>query len=87
MKIPKAKSGMPEHKNGKKNIWTSIFFVRETMFEISIMESDATAVSIAAVFFYKSSYYNSYTWSKTSHLQLSKVILSGIYNRNLEAIN
>ena len=25
-KVPKAKSGMPEHKNGKKNIWTSIFF-------------------------------------------------------------
>ena len=31
-KIPKTKSGMPEHKNGKKNIWTSIFFVHETMF-------------------------------------------------------
>ena len=24
-KIPEAKSGMPEHKNGKKIMWTSIF--------------------------------------------------------------
>ena len=27
MKIPKAKSVIPEHKNGKRNIWTSIFFL------------------------------------------------------------
>ena len=58
---------MPEHKNGKKNIWTSIFFVYETMFYIIIMQSDTTVVSIAAVFFYKRSYYNSYTWLKTLH--------------------
>ena len=31
-KIPKAKSGMPEHKNGKNNITRSIFFFHETMF-------------------------------------------------------
>ena len=42
---------MPEHKNGKKNIWTST---------------------------------HGY---KTLHWQLSKVILSGMYNYNFEAIN
>ena len=29
--ILKSKSGIPEYKNGKKNIWTSIFFFHETM--------------------------------------------------------
>ena len=40
------------------------FFFHETMFEISIMQSDTTVVYIAIVFFKKNSYYNSYTWSK-----------------------
>ena len=31
-KISQAKSGTPEHKNGKKNIWTSTFFFHETTF-------------------------------------------------------
>ena len=37
--------------------------------------------------FLKSSYYNSYTWPKTVHLQLSEVIFSDMYNCNFEIIN
>ena len=55
-KIPKVKSGMPEHKNGKKNIWTSTFFFHGTMFLITIMQLDTTAVSMALVFFKKEAF-------------------------------
>ena len=63
------------------------FFFHETLFQITIMRSDDTVVSVAAVFFNSCSYYNSYTWSKTLHWQLNKVILSGMYNCNFEAMN
>ena len=49
------------------------------------MESDAAVVSIAALFFNSCSYFNSYTWSK--NVAIRKVILSGMYNCNFEAIN
>ena len=42
-------------------------------------------VFIAAVFF--NSYYNSYTWSKNITLTVKKVVLSGMYKCNFEAIN
>ena len=51
------------------------------------MQLDTTFVSIDADFFKKFSYYNSYTWAKTLHWQLSKVILLAMYNSNFEAIN
>ena len=86
-KIPKAKSGMSEHKNVKKNIWTSIIFFHETMFKITIMQSDTTVVSIAAIFFKKAAIIIATHGQKTLHWQLSKVILSGMYNCNFEAIN
>ena len=54
------------------------------------MKLDITVVSKAVVFFSKkktNSYYNSYTWPKTLHWYLSKVIPFGAYNCNFEAIN
>ena len=53
-KIPKAQNiniRMPEHKNGKKDIY--FFSVHETIIYISIMLLDNTVASIAAVFFKK----------------------------------
>ena len=52
------------------------------------MCSDVTAISIAAVFFLKkAAILITIHDQKTLHWQLSKVILSGIYNCNFEAIN
>ena len=51
------------------------------------MQSDTTVVSIAAVFFKKAAIVIAIHGQKTLHWQLSKVILSGMYNWNLEAIN
>ena len=76
---------MPEHKNGKKNIQTSIFFFHETSF--TIMQTDATAVSIPSVFFLKPAIIIATHGQKTIDWQLSKVILFCMYNCNFEAIN
>ena len=46
-KIPKSKSGMSEHKNGKKNIWRFIFLFHVLNHHHAL---DTTIVSIAAVF-------------------------------------
>ena len=51
------------------------------------MQSDNTVVSIAAVFFKKAATIIAIHGQKTLHWQLSKVILSGTYNCNFEAIN
>ena len=51
------------------------------------MQSDTTVVSIAAVFFKKAAIVIAIHGQKTLHWQLSKVILSGTYNCNFEAIN
>ena len=51
------------------------------------MPSDTTVVSIAAVFFKKAAIIIATHGQKTLHWQLSKVILSGMYNCNFEAIN
>ena len=51
------------------------------------MQSDTTVVSIAEVFFKKATVIIAIHDQKTLHWQLSKVILSGIYNCNFEAIN
>ena len=50
------------------------------------MQSDTTVVSIVAAFL-KSIYYNRYTWPKTLHWKLNKVIPFGMYKYNFEAIN
>ena len=52
-----------------------------------MMLSDATVVSIAAVFFKKAAIIIAIHGQKTLHLQLSKVILSGMHNCTFEAIN
>ena len=59
---------MREHKNGKNNIWRSIFSFHETV------------ASIAAVFFKKADVIIATHVQKTLLWQLSKVILSGMYN-------
>ena len=51
------------------------------------MQSDTTVNSIAAVFSKKSAIIIASYGQKTLHWQLSKVILSGMYNCNFEAIN
>ena len=51
------------------------------------MLSDTAVVSIAAVFFKKTAIVIAIHGQKTLHWQLSKVILSGMYNCNFEAIN
>ena len=51
------------------------------------MQSDTTFVSIAAAFFKKVIIVLAIHGQKTLHWQLSKVILSGIYNCNFKAIN
>ena len=40
------------------------FFFDETMFQITIMRSNTTVVSIESALFNICSYYSSYTWSK-----------------------
>ena len=59
---------MAEHKNGKKTYANLFLFFHEIMFQITIMQSDATVVSIVAIFFNSCSYYNSYTQSKNIKL-------------------
>ena len=51
------------------------------------MQSSTIIVSIAAVFFKKAAIIVALHVQKTLHRQLSKVILSGMYNCNFEAIN
>ena len=51
------------------------------------MQSDTTFVSIAAVFFKKAAIIIVTQGQQTLRWQLSKVILSGMYNCNFEAIN
>ena len=50
------------------------------------MQLDTTVVSIAAVFFKKAAIIIATHDQKALHWQLSKVILSGVYNCNFEAI-
>ena len=51
------------------------------------MQSDTPVVSMDAVFFKKAAIIITTHDQKTLHWQLSKVILSGMYNCNFEAIN
>ena len=51
------------------------------------MESDMTVFSIVAVFFKKAAIVIAIHGQKTLHWQLNKVILSGMYNCNFEAVN
>ena len=51
------------------------------------MQSDTTVVSIAAAFFKKAAIIIATNGQKTLHSQLSKLILSDMYNCNFEAIN
>ena len=51
------------------------------------MQSGTTVVSIAAVCFKKAAIIIAAHGQKTLLWQLSKVILSGMYNSNFEAIN
>ena len=51
------------------------------------MQSDTTVVSIAPVFLIDAAIIIAIHGQKTLHWQLSKVILSGIYNCNFETIN
>ena len=51
------------------------------------MQSDTTFVSIAAIFLKNAAIIIATHGRKTLHWQLSKVILSGMYNCNFEAIN
>ena len=50
------------------------------------MQSDTTVVSITAVFFKKAVIIIATHGHKTLHWQVSKVILSSMYNCNFEAI-
>ena len=63
-----------------------IFFFHEAMFQIIIMQSGTTIVSIAAIFFKKVAIIIATYGQKTLFLQLSKLILSGMYNYNFETI-
>ena len=71
---------------GRKAYEHRFFFFHDTMFEITIMQSDTTIVSIAAVFVKKAAIIKATHGQKTLHWQLSKVILSDIYNGSFEAI-
>ena len=51
------------------------------------MQSDTTVVSVAEVFFKKAVIIIAILGQKKLHWQLSKVILSGMYSCNFEAIN
>ena len=51
------------------------------------MQPDTTVVSIAAVFFKKAAIIIAIHGQKRLHWQLSKALLSNIYNCNFEAIN
>ena len=51
------------------------------------MQSDSTVVSIAVAFFKNAAIIIATYGQKTLHWQLSKVILSGMYNSNFDAIN
>ena len=51
------------------------------------MQSDTTVVSIAAVFLIAAAIILATYGKKILHWQLRKVILSGMYNCNFEAIN
>ena len=51
------------------------------------MQSDIIVVSIASVFFKNGAIIIATHGQKTLHWQLSKVILSVMYNSNFEAVN
>ena len=51
------------------------------------MQSNTTVVFVASVFFKKTAIIIATPGQKTLDWQLSKVILSGMYNCNFEAIN
>ena len=87
-KITKAKSGMPEHKNGKNNVWRSIFFSFMRLCSKSPSYNWVPQLFlIPAVFFKKSAIIIATNRQKTLIWKLNKVILFGMYNQNFEAIN
>ena len=51
-----------------------LFFFSETMFKITIMPSDTTVVSIAAVFFKKAAIIIATHGQKSLHWQLSRYV-------------
>ena len=65
----------------------NIFFILMRLCSKSPSCNRIPAVSIAAVFFKNAAIIIATHDQKTLHRQLSKVILSGMYNCNLEAIN
>ena len=72
---------MREHKNGKNNIWRSIFFLSWDYVLNQHHECNRIpVVSIAAIFFKKAAIIIATHGQKTLLWQLSKVILSGMYN-------
>ena len=79
---------MPEQKNGKKNIWPSfLFYFMRLGFKSPSCNVDTTVFSIIVVFFKKTAIMIATHGQKTLHWQLNKVLLSGMYNCNFEAIN
>ena len=78
---------MPEHKTGKKNRWTSIFFLLWDYVLHHHLAIRYHIESIAAVFFKEAAVIIAIHGQKTLHWQLGKVILSGMYNYNFEAEN
>ena len=74
-------------KLGRKTYEDLFFLFHENMFYVTIMQSDTTVVSIAVAFFNSSGIIIATNGQKTLHQQLNKVILSGMYNYNFEAVN
>ena len=71
-----SKSGIPEHENGKENNERTFFSCIDTMFLISIIQSNTRVVSIATVFLKKAAIIIVVLSQKTFHWQLNEVIAS-----------
>ena len=74
LKIPKAKSGTPEHKNGKKNIWTYAFFLS---WDYVLNQHHAIgyySCFYSCSFFKKAAIIISYSYLTKKHYTSSKVI-------------
>ena len=85
--IPKAKSEMPEHKYGKNNVWTSIFFLSwdNVLNQHHTIRYHSCFYS-CSLFLKKTAIIIAIHGQKTLHWQLRKVIISGMYNCNFEAL-
>ena len=87
-KVPKAKSGMPEHKNRKKNIAITTFFSFMRLCSKSASCKPVPQLFLQLHSFFKEAAIKVATLGqKNITLYLSKVITSGMYNCNFEAIN